>query len=297
MRGHFGWAGRVGFEDVSAHQPSEPPESADPLRRIAELSGVAEAVRDARSIVDSLLGHRVLRRRGSDVSMEAALRGARASAVLEGAPDVSLEQVRAGAHDDPRVRGALRVSGELGNLVDTWAKAPRQVLARLHTLAAADAVADAELGRPRADDAATSDAHDTIGFDPVGIGPAPDATRMSIRIDALNDLLTTRTSAPALVAGAIVHGELMALRPFGWGDGIVARAAERLTLIGRGLDPKALVPSELGCLELRERYVPALRAYLTGTPEGVAQWVVFCCEATAEGARDSLATCEALKRG
>lgn len=221
--------------------------------------------------------------------MEAALRGARASAILEGAADAPLEEVRAGEHDDPRVKGALRVSGEMGVLVDTWPKAPRQVLARLHTLAGADAVSSAELGRPRTDGEHSED--------PLGIGAAPEPARMSIRIDALNDLLTTRTSAPALVTGAIVHGELMALRPFGWGDGIVARAAERLTLVERGLDPKALVPSELGYLELRERYAPALRGYLTGTPAGVAEWVQLCCDAVAEGARDSLATCEALKRG
>ncbi|MBB4934691.1 hypothetical protein F4561_005511 [Lipingzhangella halophila] len=264
-------------------------ESVDPLQRIAELPGIAEAVRETRAIVDSLLGHRILRRRSSDVSMEAALRGARASAILEGAADAPLEQVRAGEHDEPRVKGALRVSGEMGTLVETWPKAPRQVLARLHTLAAADAVPSAGLGRPRTDD--------DHAADPMGVGPAPDPARMSIRLDALTDLLTTRTSAPALVVAAIVHGELMALRPFGWGDGVVARAAERLTLVERGLDPKALVPSELGYLELRERYTPALRQYLTGTPEGVAEWVVLCCDAVAEGARDSLATCEALKRG
>ncbi|MFD0776135.1 oxidoreductase, partial [Streptomonospora algeriensis] len=102
---------------------------------------------------------------------------------------------------------------------------------------------------------------------------------------------------PALVVGAVVHGELAALRPFGWGDGVIARAAERLTLITRGLDPKSLVPTELGYLELRGEYGPALRGYLAGTPDGVGGWVAYCCRAVAAGARDSLATCEALQRG
>ncbi|MFD0803687.1 oxidoreductase, partial [Streptomonospora algeriensis] len=88
-----------------------------------------------------------------------------------------------------------------------------------------------------------------------------------------------------------------ALRPFGWGDGVIARAAERLTLITRGLDPKSLVPTELGYLELRGEYGPALRGYLAGTPDGVGGWVAYCCRAVAAGARDSLATCEALQRG
>ena len=49
-------------------------------------------------------------------------------------------------------------------------------------------------------------------------------------MDGLSGLLTAPTKAPALVVGAIVHGELLTLRPFGWGDGIVARAAQRLAL-------------------------------------------------------------------
>ncbi|WP_017625932.1 Fic family protein [Nocardiopsis chromatogenes] len=263
----------------------------DPLARIAELSGVGEAVDEARTVVDRLLGHRVLRRRSADVSLESALRGAHASAVLDGA-DVSLEQVRAGEADDARVKGALRVSGELGRLVETWPKAPRQVLARLHTLAAADALtgdgAD-RLGRPRAGGETAQD--------PLGLGAPPSPIEVEARLEALGALLERRSSAPALVVAAVVHGELMALRPFGWGDGLVARAAERLVLIERGLDPKSLAAPELGHGQRREGYAEGLRGYLTGTPEGVRTWVLHCCAAVADGARDSLATCEALKRG
>lgn len=266
--------------------PSEP--APDPLQRIADLPGVGEAVVQTREVVDRLLGHRVLRRRSSEVSMESALRGACASAVLEGA-EVSLDELRAGHVYDTRVKGALRVSGELGTLTETWPKAPRQVLARLHTLAAADGVPADALGRPRLEG-------EPVG-DPLDIGPAPGPEQVLTRLDGLYSLLEARTSVPALVVSAIVHGELMAVRPFGWGDGIIARAAERLTLIERGLDPKSLVPSELGHSVLSEEYPSALRGYLTGTPEGVGAWVVHCCRAVAAGARDSLATCEALKRG
>ncbi|WP_432707445.1 oxidoreductase [Nocardiopsis ansamitocini] len=262
--------------------------SADPLRRIAELPGVDEAVQETRSIVDRLLGHRVLRRRSSDISMQAALRGAHASATLAGA-DVPIEQVRTGEGQDPRVRGSLRVSGELGSLVETWPKAPRQVLARLHVLAAADAVPTDSLGRPRMDGEPAED--------PLGIGAPPSAAEASARLDALGQIVSTRSQTPALVVGAIVHGELMALRPFGWGDGIIARSAERMTLIERGLDPKSLVPTELGHQELEAEYGPALHGYLSGTAEGVGGWVAYCARAVASGARDSLAACEALKRG
>ncbi|WP_028648504.1 hypothetical protein [Nocardiopsis sp. CNT312] len=260
----------------------------DPLKRIVELPGVSEAVEETRTIVDRLLGHRILRRRSSDVSMESSLRGACASAALEGA-EVSMEEIRAGHVYDTRIKGALRASGELGTLVETWPKAPRQALARLHTLAAADAVSEEALGRPRLEGERVED--------PLGLGPAPGPEVARARLEGLYGLLGARSSVPALVTSSLVHGDLMAIRPFGWGDGLVARAAERLTLVERGLDPKSLVPSELGHQTLKDEYVPALRGYMSGTPEGVAGWVVYCCRAVLAGAQDSLATCEALKRG
>ena len=97
--------------------------------------------------VDRLLGHKVLRRESAGVSSESALRGARASAALEGV-DVPLVQVRTGDVGEPTLQGALRVSVALGSMVDTWDRAPGQVLARMHVLAAADLVPAAELGRP-----------------------------------------------------------------------------------------------------------------------------------------------------
>ena len=301
---------------------------ADPFARIAELPGVSDAVLSARDAVDRLLGQRILRRRGAEVAAESALRGARASAALEGRP-FALRDVRAGAVTDPVVQGALRVSAELGVLADTWRRAPGQVLARLHALAAADVVEARWLGRPRtADqdattaattdtavrtdtrtDAAVSDAHPSAGAqaavgeahtavdDVLGLGPPPAPDEVAARLDALFDLLMRDTVAPAIVVGGIVHGELLALRPFSRCDGIVARAAQRVTFIARGLDPKSLVAPEVGHAELGAAYPEALRGYATGTPAGVAGWVGHCADAVSVAARDSLAVCEALHRG
>nr|BFE85482.1 hypothetical protein GCM10020093_080830 [Planobispora longispora] len=116
----------------------------DPLAVIAEMPGVPEAVTEARKAVDRLYGHRVLRRKSPQVSAQSALHGARASAALDGV-DVPLEVIP--EVTDPVVQGALRVSAELGRLGPTWRTAPRQVLARLHTLAAVGLAGD--LGRPR----------------------------------------------------------------------------------------------------------------------------------------------------
>ncbi|MFD7735275.1 oxidoreductase, partial [Kitasatospora phosalacinea] len=123
----------------------------DPLAPLAQLDGVPEAVAEVRKNVDRLYGHRVMRRRAGEVTSESALRGARASAALEGA-DWPLEEVRRrtdfGADPEARTVGAaLRLSAEAGQLLSVWRTSPLQVLARLHLLAAGDG--DPAAGRPR----------------------------------------------------------------------------------------------------------------------------------------------------
>ena len=255
----------------SGRPSAGPPGAADPLAPLLGLPGVQEAADAARAAVDRLLGHRVLRRESAGVSSESALRGARASAALAGV-DVPLAELRAGAVDDPVVQGALRVSIGLGPMVETWGRAPGQVLARLHVLAAADLTDPASLGRPSA-----------------AAGP---------RIGALLRVLTGTTAVPAVLLAAVVHGELAALAPFGIADGVVARAAARLTMITRGLDPKAVSVPEVGFVELgAEAYEQALAGYASGEPEGLAGWLVHCCRATEHGALEGLAICESLLRG
>ena len=185
---------------------------------------------------------------------------------------MSLAELRAGRVDDPLVQGALRVSVALGSMTDTWSRAPGQVLARLHVLAAADLADREELGRP---------------------GP-----HAGPRLGDLLGLVTGSTTVPAVLVAALVHGEVAALAPFGTGDGVVARAAGRLTGITRGLDPKAVSVPEVGFVELgADAYRFALDAYAGGTSAGVAAWLVHCCHATEQGAREGLAICESLLRG
>lgn len=247
--------------------------TADPLAPLLGLPGVADGVTAARAAVDALLSNRTLRRRSADVSAESSLRGAWSSAWLAGA-EVSLDAVRSGAAAaDPVVQGALRAQAAIPASVDTWTRAPRQALARLHALAAADLVTDtAELGRP---------------------APSPE---VAARLDTLATVLAT-TSAPAVVVAAIVHGELLSLDAFAPASGVVARVAVRLTLIERGLDPKSLVVVEAGHRELRQAYNEALEAYRTGTADGVGQWLRHCAAAVVAGAREAAAICEAMARG
>jgi hypothetical protein len=259
-------------------QSRAPGPADDALAAVAALPQIAAAADAARQAVDKLLASRVLRRQGADVSGEAGLRSARASAALEGA-SIPLQQLRAQGSADPVVQGALRCSVELGGLRETFARAPRQALARLHVLAAADLLPEERLGRPRSD--------------------LEESTTRAImrRLGQLADTLTQPTRAPAVVVAAITHGELLTLQPFAEANGLVARAAARLVLISRGLDPKALTSPDVGHLELQAQYESAAEEYAHGGRDGLVSWVTHCCSALELGARDSLAICEALARG
>ena len=249
------------------------PGTADPLAPLLDLPGVSDALGQAREAVDRLLNHRVLRRQSAAVSTESALRGARASAALEGA-DIPLADLRAGAlPEDPVVQGALRVSAGLGALVGVWEQAPLQAIARLHVLAAAGTVPADELGRPSG------------------------APAIAARLAGLAGLVAGRSTAPGTLVAAVVHGELATLAPFGSLDGVVARAAARLTLVTRGVDPKSVSVPEVGHLERASDYLSALEAYRAGQPDGVARWLIHCATAVELGAQEGLAICEAVLRG
>jgi hypothetical protein len=74
------------------------------------------------------------------------------------------------------------------------------------------------------------------------------------------------------------------LQPFDGAADVVARAAARLTLIGRGLDPRGLVAPEIGHLAREPEYVGASGAYATGTPDGVRSWLRHYAAAVTAGA-------------
>jgi hypothetical protein len=271
--------------------------TADPLAVLGSLSGVPESVASVRQAVDAVYGHRVMRRRSNEVTSEMALRGARGSAALAAA-DWPLEEVRRrsdfSADEEARTVGAaLRLTAEAGQLLSVWRHCPVQALARLHLVAAGGAVPEDTVGRPRL----AGEKPDDPVLGQTGLA-LPDADEVAARLDGLARMLLTGTEAPALVIAAVVHGELLALRPFGWCNGPVARAAQRIVLVGSGLDPKSICPAEVGHAELgRAEYLKRLEGYVSGTPEGVAAWIGHCGEAVGLGVRESVAVCEALQRG
>jgi hypothetical protein len=238
--------------------------SPDPLARLTSLEGVASAMAATRDGIDALLRDRGLRRTAAELTTESLLRGAHASAALDGSAK-SLEEVRSGDLD-AAAEAALRISTELLSLTTTFAAAPLQVIARLHVLAAGGTHegdgADDQLGRPASPEAAQ-------------------------RLADLAGLLMAPTTAPALVTAAIVHAELATVAPFASYNGIVARAAERLLIVARGVDPTSLVVPEEGHRQLRAEYESNLRAYAHGGADGVQAWLLYCAEAYAAGANAS----------
>ncbi len=239
--------------------PAPPASPADPLAWLTELEGVPSGLAAARDGVDALLRDRGMRKTYPEQTGESLLRGAHASAVLEGSTS-SLEQVRAGEGDDIAL-AALRVSTGVLSLVPVLGTAPLQAFARLHALAGKGVLDEDSLGRPiNAEGAA--------------------------RLASLGDTLLA-TKVPALLVAALVHAELVTVAPFASHNGIVARAAERLVLVQRGVDPASVVVPEAGHLALREAYESNLRGYRDGGRGGLHSWLLYVGEAITKGVEAS----------
>jgi hypothetical protein len=232
------------------------PESQDPLAAVAALEGVPSALAAARDGIDARLRDRGRRRTGPEVTTESLLLGAVASASLEGSSSTAAD-IRAGVGDSV-AEGAVRVSSELLGLLPAWRSSPVQAMARLHSLAADPALG--EVGQPRTAEGAA-------------------------RLHALSERLREPTTAPALAVAAVVHAEVAHAAAFGAGDGIVARAAERLVLVDRGVDPASVTVPEAGHAADPVAYRDALRAYGSGGVQGVTAWLLHAAQAYTRGAQ------------
>lgn len=235
------------------------PSGNDPLAWLNELDGVPSGLQAARDGIDAMLRDRGLRKTSPEQTGESLLRGAHASAVLEGSTS-TLDEIRAGDGDEI-ARAALRVNTGVLSLVPVINTSPLQAFARLHALAGKGDIAEDVLGRP-----ATAEGADRIG--------------------GLAETLRS-TTVPALLVGAVVHAELATLAPFASCNGLVARAAERLILVARGVDPASVVVPEAGHLALRATYESNLRGYRDGGRNGLHSWLLYAGEAITKGVEAS----------
>src|SRR6476469_991952 len=96
--------------------------SPDPLEWLSGLEGVPSAYAATRDGIDVMLRDRGLRRTTPEQTAESLLRGAHASAVLDGS-SATAEDLREGAVD-ATAQAAVRVSTEVLGLVPVLGRSP-----------------------------------------------------------------------------------------------------------------------------------------------------------------------------
>ena len=232
----------------------------DPFISAALLEGIPSTYAGTRDGIDSMLRDRGLRRSTPDDTARSLLLGAAATASLEGST-YEVEVLASGGGDEV-ARGAVRLSTELLGLLPVWQHSPVQALARMHALAAAGSVDDADLGRP---------------VNPDGVA----------RLTALATMLGQATEAPGLVVAALVHAEIAAAGAFATHNAVVGRAAERLVIVAKGVDPASVTVPEAGHAAEPDGYRAALAAYAGGEATGVHQWLMYASQAFTRGAEAS----------
>lgn len=278
-----------------------PDRSTAPGRALAGLLGLpgvdagADLVRDACA---QLRFHEALRRRIPEAATESRVRGAAASAELEGA-SYPLEAVRdhmRGAlpwsdRPDPveaAVRAAVMVTAETEHVAKILRSAPLQALARLHVAAMSGQLEPDRLGRPRQ--------AGEVCEEFVTVGEPLPADQVPARLALLADLIRD-PSAPAPVVAALVHAEIATVRPFVRGNGLVARALERAYWYASGLDVTGVAVPERGYAQAGATYVGALMAYVQGTAQGVGVWLQSSLRAQSGGVMEGRAIADAVLRG
>lgn len=270
------------------------------VTRLANLPEVGPVVERARDACTALRWHNALRRRSTEAAAESRVRGARASALLDGA-DVPVQDVRdlvrgatdwAGASDpvDRTVRGAVQATVEAEHVRSFLLRSPLQALARLHVAAGTPLLDRDQVGRPR-------QAHEHVA-ELVEVGEAAPADEVPARLAEISRLVALADRAPAVVVAALMHAEIATSRPFAAANAIVARAAERALLQHAGVDPTGVAVPEVGHhVRGSTGYATALAAYASGERDGVAFWLRHCGGAVADGAQEGGRIADAVLAG
>ena len=272
------------------------------ISSLTGLPGVADKAEAVREACTRLRFHEALRRRIPEAAAESRVRGAAASAELGGAqlPVDTVRELISGARPWPEnpdpgvadVRAAVQATAESERVVGLVRTAPLQALARLHVAGFGQVIDAAALGRPRIGDETCEEFADA--------GPAPSADIVAARLAGLTGLVRAAATGqvPGLIVAALVHAEIVAVRPFVYGNGIVARAMERALIQATGLDPTGVAVPEMGHLSQRTHvYGGALAGYAQGSAEGVALWLGHAADAMLAGVAEGMRICDGVRAG
>lgn len=303
------------------------------LAREERVAAASEALYEASA---QLRWQEALRKRWREARAEASVRGAVSGAAIEGAV-VSAQALReqiatgpkgAGAHassKDPAWDAATglwrahsRLVGYMPDLVGRTrpvVPATAQLMATLHRdvagpLAVGGLISEAVVGCPRE----SGQGLENQSLEGGGMleggkaaftggqllegGPGPNLGGQELRerLAQIVALIDT-PNLPALVRVALVHAEMLTVRPFALANGALGRLLVRHLSVRDGLDPTGVSVSDYYAGRVPGAYAEAAQAYTSASLEGVVAWIIWQAEALLEGMRQGSELSRAVQAG
>ncbi len=303
------------------------------LAREERVAAASEALYEASA---QLRWQEALRKRWREARAEASVRAAVSGAAIEGAV-VSAQALReqiaagpkgAGAHassKDPAWDAATglwrahsRLVGYMPDLVGRTrpvVPATAQLMATLHRdvagpLAVGGLISEAVVGCPRE----SGQALENQSLEGAGLleggkaaftggqllegGPGPNLGGQELRerLAQIVALIDT-PNLPALVRVALVHAEMLTVRPFALANGALGRLLVRHLSVRDGLDPTGVSVSDYYAGRVPAAYAEAAQAYVSASLEGVVAWIIWQAEALLEGMRQGSELSRAVQAG
>jgi possible oxidoreductase len=303
------------------------------LAREERVAAASEALYEASA---QLRWQEALRKRWREARAEASVRGAVSGAAIEGAV-VSAQALReqiaagpkgAGAHassKDPAWDAATglwrahsRLVGYMPDLVGRTrpvVPATAQLMATLHRdvagpLAVGGLISEAVVGCPRE----SGQGLENQSLEGGGLleggktaftggqllegGPGPNLGGQELR-ERLAQIVTLidTPNLPALVRVALVHAEMLTVRPFALANGALGRLLVRHLSVRDGLDPTGVSVSDYYAGRVPGAYAEAAQAYASASLEGVVAWIIWQAEALLEGMRQGSELSRAVQAG
>lgn len=303
------------------------------LAREERVAAASEALYEASA---QLRWQEALRKRWREARAEASVRAAVSGAAIEGAV-VSAQALReqiatgpkgAGVHassKDPAWDAATglwrahsRLVGYMPDLVGRTrpvVPATAQLMATLHRdvagpLAVGGLISEAVVGCPRE----SGQALENQSLEGGGMleggkaaftggqllegGPGPNLGGQELRerLAQIVALIDT-PNLPALVRVALVHAEMLTVRPFALANGALGRLLVRHLSVRDGLDPTGVSVSDYYAGRVPAAYAEAAQAYASASLEGVVAWIIWQAEALLEGMRQGSELSRAVQAG
>ena len=129
-----------------------------------------------------------------------------------------------------------------------------------------------------------------------GPGPNLGGQELRERLAQIVALIDT-PNLPALVRVALVHAEMLTVRPFALANGALGRLLVRHLSVRDGLDPTGVSVSDYYAGRVPGAYAEAAQAYTSASLEGVVAWIIWQAEALLEGMRQGSELARAVQAG